>query len=715
MAEQISEIPALKEWGAPLGIEVPENERARVLVVDDNPALLESFAAVVSNMGVEAVTATSGRDALRQLLRRDFALILLDVHMPTMDGFETAHLIRSRPRSAHTPIVFVTAAAYSEAERLKGYAAGAADFIFSPVAPEILRAKIRVFVELYYLNRLLRQQAAELGSRAEEIARKSLQVEEASRMKSEFLANMSHELRTPLNAIIGFAEILKDGLGGELNAKQREFIGDIYASGVHLLALINDILDLSKVEAGKTSLELEPTDVAALVQASLGVVREKALKHRIQLKLEIPPDMGSVVADARKVKQMIYNLLSNALKFTPDGGEVRLKLRAVKRADVKIVSPDGLAARVVPLPESAFEDFIEIAVCDTGIGIEEADLRRLFQAFMQVDSSLAREYEGTGLGLSLVRRFATLHGGTVGVASAPKLGSCFAIWLPWRRDTDEAQAAEAAPAAPVQAAPATAVKASTPAAGAARPLALVIEDDDRAAEILRLLLESEGFRVARAASAEQGLALAAKERPALITLDILLPCMDGWEALERIKRDPALAGVPVVIASVLEDPRRGYALGASRVLQKPVGRKELLATLAELELRPDAGGKFTVLVVDDDPKAVALVAAHLKTTQCKVVRAYGGRAAIKAAHRILPDLVILDLIMPNISGFEVVEALKSRPETARVPIVILTAKTVTPEDRKRLNGYVEKVIEKTPFDQDGFLTEVQRALRKKIR
>lgn len=310
----------------------------------------------------------------------------------------------------------------------------------------------------------------------------------------------------------------------------------------------------------------------------------------------------------------------------------------------------------------------------------------------------------------MVRRLTELQGGTVGVASALGHGSCFVVWLPWRKMLASPGQAEPAGSMSMPAETAT-VK------GALARLALVIEDDELAAATLRAHLESAGFRVAWAPDAVRGLEMAAQERPDLITLDLLLPGMGGWEALARIKKSAQLSNIPVVIVSIVADKKTGFALGAAKVLQKPVVRKTLLDAIGELGLGVGIGGqpgrKFSVLVVDDDRKAVELIAAHLEKQNCKVLRAYGGREAITSAQRLLPDLIILDLVMPDISGFDVVEALKSRPDTAAVPVLILTGKTVTKADQQRLNGDVLKIVGKAYLDQPQFLAEVQRALHGK--
>jgi PAS domain S-box-containing protein len=534
--------------------------------------------------------------------------------------------------------------------------------------------------------------AEQLRASSDEIAAKNLQLVESSQMKSEFLANMSHELRTPLNAIIGFSEVLKDGLIGELSPQQKEYVNDIFTSGGHLLSLINDILDLSKVEAGKMELELEPLQAAMLVQAGLQVVREKAMAHHVRLTSKVADDLGEVWLDQRKIKQILYNLLSNAVKFTPEGGEVHVAARRVGREAV---------------PNGDFAHYLELAVHDTGIGISAEDQARLFQPFTQIDSTLARQHEGTGLGLTMVKRLTELHGGVVALQSMPGKGSTFTVWLPWRTEGGKPAGANTVqtPANAQEGAAASAL-----AAGSGQPLALVIEDNDQAAELLRLQLESTGFRVVRAATAESALELAIQECPDLITLDIMLPGMDGWEFLERFKQHPQFAAVPVVIVSIVADRIRGLSLGASHVLQKPVGREELARALAAVGFPAAAGKQRTVLVVDDDPKSVQLLGVHLDAACYHVLSAFGGQEGIDVARDRHPDLIVLDLMMPEVNGFDVVEALKRDTATASIPIIVVTAKPITAEDRARINNDVLKVIEKSEFNHGRFIGEVRRAM-----
>jgi PAS domain S-box-containing protein len=589
------------------------------------------------------------------------------IHRVLTEGRVTNYELTARARSGQLTFVSYNATTFHDRDRrLQGVFAAARDV-----------------TELRLVEQTLQQ--------------KNVELEDASRMKSEFLANMSHELRTPLNAIIGFSEVLKDGLLGEMTDQQRGFIGDIFSSGTHLLSLINDILDLSKVEAGKMLLDLEPVDVASLFANSLSIVREKAALRHIRVSMELAPDLASTMADTRKVKQIVYNLLSNAVKFSVEGGQVTLRVRAVPRAEVGALSGPW-KGRSLPQPENAFADFVEIAVTDSGIGIPPEALEQLFKPFSQVDRGLARKFQGTGLGLAMVKLLAELHGGSVAVTSAVEQGSCFTVWLPLRA----AEPAMVAPGAKVSARNSNRPGVAT---------ALVVEDDFKAADVLRVQLESEGFRVLHAASAEAAMVIAVQQPLSLITLDILLPNMDGWEFLERIKQVPSLTRVPVVITSIMADKTRGFALGAAAIMQKPITRQELYESLVELGLFPLAkGASLKVLAVDDDPKAVELIAVRVLGLASTVLRAYGGKEAIDVAQRELPDLIVLDLTMPEVNGFDVVDALHARPDTAKIPILVVTAKEITEEDRRRLNGSVTSIMGKAQLDRDGFRQEVRRAV-----
>jgi CheY-like chemotaxis protein len=462
--------------------------------------------------------------------------------------------------------------------------------------------------------------------------------------------------------------------------------------------LINDILDLSKVEAGKMTLDLEPVQVSSLFANSLSIIKEKAATRQIRLSMEATEELGAIQVDARKIKQIVYNLLSNAVKFTNEGGQVTLRASRVPRASVG-QSSRSWTARRFPLADNAFDDFLEVSVLDSGIGISPEGLEQLFKPFSQIDSGLARKFEGTGLGLAMVKVLAELHGGTVAVESAAGEGSCFTVWLPLRVADEAAFAPGRVPAAP-----------SIEARAGART-ALVVEDDVKSGELIRVQLEAEGFKVLVVASAEAALVLATQQPLSLITLDIMLPHMDGWDFLNRIKLVPALRRIPVVIISIVADRNKGFALGAAAVMQKPISRQELYESLVDLGLFPVSHDRsLKVLVVDDDPKAVELIAVRIMGLATTILRAYGGREAIAAARLDMPDLIVLDLMMPEVSGFDVVAALNEHPDTARIPILVVTAKQITAEERVKLSGSVAAIMEKGEFDRDRFSAEVRRAM-----
>jgi CheY-like chemotaxis protein/two-component sensor histidine kinase len=443
-------------------------------------------------------------------------------------------------------------------------------------------------------------------------------------------------------------------------------------------------------------------EVSSLFVNSLTIVREKAATRNIRLALEVEDGLGSMMVDARKVKQIVYNLLSNAVKFTADGGQVTLRAAKVPRARVGRLEERGNRSGRGFMPsENTFAEFLEISVTDTGIGMAAEDLEHLFKPFSQIDSGLARKFEGTGLGLAMVKLLADLHGGSVAVESETDAGSRFTVWLPLRR-MEERRAAAAMSAPVVAPRPMRASDART---------ALVVDDDFTSAGLIRIQLEAEGFTVLHAVSAEEGLRLAAQQPLSLITLDIALPKMDGWDFLTRIKQVPALRHVPVVIISILADFTKGFALGAAAVMQKPVTRKELYDSLAQLGLFVPADGQpLTALVVDDDPKAVELVAVRLAAIGVTVLRAFGGQEAIDLTRAELPGLIVLDLMMPSVNGFDVVEALRERPDTAEIPIIVMTARRITAEDHQRLDGAVTTIMEKAQFDRARFTTEVRRAM-----
>jgi PAS domain S-box-containing protein len=561
---------------------------------------------------------------------------------------------------------------------------------------QLLQATVRDIGERKKADMALADAKREIESAYEMLARKNRLLVDANRARFEFLATLSHELKTPLNAIIGFSEMLKEGLAGELAPRQQEFCQDIYGAGEKLLALITEILEFAYLEAGQGKLNLELVDARHLLAGVVEEFREDAAKAQIALVADAPSEFKPSLLDAKGARQILRNLLSNALKFTPSGGSVRTAVRVVPREQL----------RNTP---GAFERYLEITVSDTGIGIAPELLPKLFEPFRQADGSLTRSYGGVGMGLALVKRLVELNGGAVAAAGEPGQGARFTVWLPYRREFAEGGRGSSGSGFQTATESYRAVEGG-PTLESAHPLALVVEDDDHAAELICLQLHGEGLRTAVARTAEQGLEMAEMLRPVLITLDILLPGMDGWAFLEQLKHNSILAQIPVVIISIVADQRRGMALGAARVIQKPYQRFELAAALAAIGYAPSADERRTVLVVDDDPGTVKLAAGLLETIGYTVIKAYGGREGIYLARQRHPDLIILDLMMPEITGFDVARALHEQPDTAQIPILVATAKDLSKDERQELKASVRHIIRKSAFDADAFLAEVRRAL-----
>ncbi|MBI3332882.1 MAG: response regulator, partial [Candidatus Omnitrophica bacterium] len=489
---------------------------------------------------------------------------------------------------------------------------------------------------------------------------------------SQFLANMSHELRTPLNSIIGFSDVLLDESLGELAPEERrEFLGNILSSGRHLLGLINDILDLSKIEAGRMELQPEPFAVRGIVEGVLTTIRPLAAKKGIAVEVAIDPALTAMVADPGKVKQILYNLLSNAVKFTPERGGI----------GVRTSRGQG---------EACF------AVWDTGIGIKPEEQTRVFEEFYQVEATAAKQYEGTGLGLALAKKFVELHGGRIWVESEPGRGSTFAFSLPL-----------------VEPPPMPVAELYEP-DERGRPIALVVEDDPKTLELLRFSLSREGFRVEEALDGEEALTKARALQPSLITLDIMLPTKDGWEVLRELKEDPAIRDIPVVIVSIVDEPERGFSLGAADYILKPFDREDFLRRLAGYGFTTQAQREpVKILIIDDDPLAVDALASMLAPAGFEVFKAYGGLQGLEVAVQRAPDLIVLDLLMPEVSGFEVVQRLKANPQTREIPVFIVTVKDLTLEDKLQLNTLVAAIIQKGAFSRDEFLQEIGRLMRLK--
>jgi CheY-like chemotaxis protein len=807
--------------------------KTKLLLVDDTPANLLALESVLEPLGgLELVRANSGPEALRLLGEPDdFAVVLLDVMMPVMDGFEVARRIREQPTengNRYVPIIFMTAANLDQQLLLRGYQMDAVDFIFKPFVPEILRSKVRALVAVHRLalekqraEEQLRKSQEELARRVQErltmaadasglglwridgtgspedifwctdqcrlhmclplgkelrleqfyrtihederpqfikaiqhcyytgcridvevrasctsdstdgerwvrvlgravyndegnpssfdgvtfdlTDRKRAEIElrtahdaalEASRAKSTFLANMSHELRTPLNAIIGYSEMLLEESRHGAGVHQLDDISKIAESGRHLLALINEILDLSKIEAGKMDLYVRTFDVCTAIEQASNAARPIIERNGNTLTIHCDQSaVGSMIADETKVRQILINLLSNAGKFTKDG-EIRLECERYRPEQTDPVAEE---------PE-----WLQIRISDTGIGMNSGEMARLFRDFTQVDPSSTRQYGGTGLGLAISRRFARMMGGDISVRSSKGEGTTFTVLLPVRvHGMMHPTGSEHTPIPLIgtsemdtQVLPAPEDSGKT---------VLVIDDDATVHELMRRNLEPAGFRLMSAFDGRYGLDLAKQFHPRAITLDISMPGMDGWSVLTELKANPATANIPVIMTSVIEDRALAFALGASDYLIKPLDRHRLIEILRRQ--RPSLHGK-TVLIVEDDPTTRELAGRTVGTLGCKVEYAENGDVALDKLTKLTdtPVLIILDLMMPGLDGFTFLEHIRKNENWRNLPVVVTTAKELTPEDRRRLNGQAELILRKGDYTREDLVREVSKAL-----
>jgi len=512
--------------------------------VDDNPGKLLTLETVLADLGQRLVKAASGEEALRCLLGADFAVILLDVNLPGMDGFETAALIRQRKRSEHTPIIFVSSISPSETHAARGYMLGAVDYMFTPIIPDILRTKVAVFVELARKSALVRKQAELLESKNVALERAIREAERANRAKSEFLSRMSHELRTPLNAIMGFGQLLQLD---DLEPQQHESVGCILKGGKHLLGLIGEVLDLARIEAGHLDLSLEAVAVREVGQDVVELVTPLARQWKVLLDDQTVAASWAVLADRQRLKQVLLNLLSNAVKYTPEGGRVRLSAEEAPRGRLRI------------------------SVSDTGRGIPAELRERLFTPFDRLGAEQTT-VEGTGLGLALSKRLVEAMRGNIGVASEVGRGSTFWVEL----------SQTVAPITTLAPAP-NGEEASAHAANLAGRTVLYIEDNLSNVELVQQILTHRGkVRFLTAMQGQAGLDLAHGHAPDVILLDLHLPDIPGDEVLRRLRAAPDTRGTPVIMLSADAMPGRAeqlLAAGAQAYLTKPIDVKRFLNVL----------------------------------------------------------------------------------------------------------------------------------------
>jgi PAS domain S-box-containing protein len=506
-----------------------------------------------------------------------------------------------------------------------------------------------------------------------ELENEKKRTDDANETLKRFLATFSHELRAPLNAIVGFSEILTSDLNSLPPEKVSDFMKNINESGKHLQGLINDILDLSKIEAGKMELHIEAYPVSYFTESIQRVMQAAASQKNINLSFEIAPDIDQLVVDQTRFKQILMNLVSNAVKYSHNDGKVVVVVRR-------------------------FVNEIEIAVKDEGVGIKPEDLSRLFHAFQQGKNSRGVK-EGTGLGLVITKRLIELHGGQIWVDSEWGKGSAFRFRIPMVVAGEVVESADQLLRI-VNEQPVTTTTGE-------KPLVLVIEDNLQASQLIQMYLQEAGYRTELAKDGAEGIEMAKRLKPHIITLDMIMPMKDGWQVIKEIKRHPICKNIPIIIISITDEKKLGFSMGAVDYFVKPVNREELINALKKIPLRGlDHKQHPKVLIIDDDRTASELIQVMLEAEGYEVIKTMNGKDGVRLASSEEPDLIILDLIMPDISGFNVAYQLKQQPKTRNTPIIILTSMEVDDETREQMQGFISTIMSKSRFTKKDLLREI---------
>jgi PAS domain S-box-containing protein len=506
-----------------------------------------------------------------------------------------------------------------------------------------------------------------------ELENEKKRTDDANESLKRFLATFSHELRAPLNAIVGFSEILTSNVQSLPEAKVQDFMRNINESGKHLQGLINDILDLSKIEAGKMELHVEAYPVTYFKESVERVMQAAMQQKDVKLEFEIANEIDQLVVDQTRFKQILVNLVSNAIKYSHHGGTVAVKVRR-------------------------FINEIEIEVKDDGIGMKPEDQVRLFHAFQQGKNAKGSR-EGTGLGLVITKRLVELHGGRIWVESEWGKGSTFRFRIPMVLAGEVVESADQllriVNDQPV----------SLP--NGEKPLVLIIEDNPQASQLIQMYLQEAGYRTELAKDGAEGLEKAKRLKPNFITLDMIMPVKDGWQVLKELKRHPICKDIPIIIISITDEKKLGFSMGAVDYFVKPVNREELLSALQKIPLRLANHKQHPkVLIIDDDRTAAELIQVILEAEGYEVLKTMNGKEGVQIAAVESPDLIILDLIMPDISGFNVAYQLKQQASTRNTPIIILTSMEVDEGTKEQMQGFISTIMSKSRFTKKDLLREI---------
>ncbi|MBF2084044.1 response regulator [Thermoleptolyngbya sp. C42_A2020_037] len=673
-----------------------------VLVIDDEAVTRLLVARRLSDRVASVTTVESGQEGLELLQSQPFDLVLLDIIMPGLSGVQTLEKMKADPALQSIPVIMISAADDLDSV-VRCIELGAEDYLLKPLNAVLLQARTGACLERKWLRdqeqSYLRQLQAEKES-----------AEAANRAKSVFLANMSHELRTPLNAIIGYSEIVQEDLQAEGITHLIPDLRKIRTSGQHLLGIINDILDISALEAGTVSLDLETVVLNPLLQEVVNTVRPLVLEHGNTLQVQCPDHLGTMYSDLSKVRQILVNLLSNAAKFTEQGSiTLTVAVKGLEAAGWE----DGAkfaAEAAFPVPGGAF---VEFRVSDTGIGIAPLQREKIFQPFAQGDESSTRRYGGTGLGLSISYRYCEMLGGTISVESEPEHGSTFTLRLPLvSRDRPSLFS-------PVYQHQEPSTR--------DRPLVLIIDDDRGIRDWMVQSLNQEGYRVVTAWCGQEGLRLAQELQPELIVLDVLMPALDSWAVLATLKDDPLLAGVPVMLTATPPDelpvslhPPKGMVLGIADQFTRPADFARLTALLQTYQSPPPSKTGNRALLVHQDRATRSILRQVLEQAGWRVTEGdrpqdtlpHPSPQSSSAVDALLPDVLLVDLLVLAKEGFQHVYPLRTMG--GRVPPVIsLLTRDLSPADQSRLNGRLEQFLQQDQHNADAsgdFLNQIRDAV-----
>jgi DNA-binding response OmpR family regulator/anti-sigma regulatory factor (Ser/Thr protein kinase) len=674
--------------------------KVEILIAEDSPTQAEQLRYLLEERGYGVRVAPNGRKALALAIEEKPALIISDVMMPELDGFGLCNAIKADETLKDTPVILLTALASSD-DVIRGLESGADFFLRKPYDERHLLSRIDHVLS----NRSLREAARTRGelevvlagqlhsihsgrqqildlliSTYEEAVRineelmianrnleiRNSEIERASHFKDQFLSTMSHELRTPLNAVLGFSELLTDPRSGPLNDRQKRYLQHVHTGGQHLLRLINDILDLSIIEAGRLHLSIGDVPVHALF-AEVGEALQSLVEKKSQLLVQFASPELVVRADAIRLRQILTNLIGNAIKFTPERGKIEL------------------AARLQG-------DLVRIEVRDSGPGIPLLEQERIFDAFHRLRQS-DKTVEGTGLGLAIARSLVELQGGSLNLESEPGAGSCFYFTLPVAQAPHKWRDERIDPAG----------------SSLAEVMVLVIEDDPAAADLIESQLVFAGYKVVVCNRSQQAVEAAAELQPSAVTLDIMMRPVSGWDVLSALKSDPRTAKIPVIVISIVDQRPTGVLLGADEYIVKPVNGAILLAAMERCLSRRVIESGQDILVVEDDAASLEFVSDLLSSRGHVVRTAVDGIEARAQVEAALPRLVILDLTLPGVSGIQLIAQWRAHPHTANLPIFVLTSKDLSQEEREFLDVNTEALFSKQEQGLEALMKQIKRA------